>query len=196
MGKINLTYLLSKKEQLNQLDLKKIEQGISLYPYCQTLYLLWAKALFLNDKLSFQQHLSKIALAVGNREVLYFFIYNQTLTSNSLVAEKNTIQYAPVDYFSFVGLNDEPRQKEAVTKKENLIDSFIQNNPTFIPLPKNDNVVAEELDEQDDEAEFFSETLAKVYIKQKHYEKAIKKFEKLSLKYPKKVFTLQTRFVS
>jgi hypothetical protein len=47
----------------------------------------------------------------------------------------------------------------------------------------------EKTDEKDDELDedvFFTETLAKIYIKQKKYEKAYKIIKHLSLNYPKK----------
>ena len=41
--------------------------------------------------------------------------------------------------------------------------------------------------------DLITETLAKIYIEQEKYNKAIKAYEILSLKYPKKVFYLQTK---
>jgi hypothetical protein len=43
------------------------------------------------------------------------------------------------------------------------------------------------------EDSFLTESLAKIYIKQKKYSKALEIIKKLSLKYPEKMFTLQTK---
>ena len=76
---------------------------------------------------------------------------------------------------------------ENAASKSALIDKFILEQPS---LPKGQ---LEEVDDRDLSAEsyqekddLFSETLAKIYIKQKLYEKAITTYIKLSLKYPEK----------
>lgn len=76
---------------------------------------------------------------------------------------------------------------ENAASKNALIDKFILEQPS---LPKGQ---LEEVDDRDLSAEsyqekddLFSETLAKIYIKQKLYEKAITTYIKLSLKYPEK----------
>ena len=191
---INLKYLLENKHQLNASDTLKIEQAISLYPYCQTLYILWAKALYLNDREKFQKNLSFIALAVGDRGKLYHIIHDISPIETDL---EEKLTYVSTDYF--FSEKEETIESQHKTKQDLLIDSFILNNPQIsISLDR------EETDEEDvmaleeeKEEEFFSETLAKVYIKQKHYEKAIKIFEKLSLKYPEKnvYFADQIRFL-
>lgn len=71
--------------------------------------------------------------------------------------------------------------------KHDLIESFIQNDPRII---RNDKVsdkqqtISVERSVQDEG--FMSETLAKIYVKQKLYEKAIGVYEKLRLKNPEK----------
>ncbi|MBN1949820.1 MAG: tetratricopeptide repeat protein [Bacteroidales bacterium] len=67
-----------------------------------------------------------------------------------------------------------------------LIDKFIQENPRILPLEKtatNEDMSAESIKEHES---FFTDTLAKIYIKQGNYAKAIFAYEKLSLKYPEK----------
>jgi len=72
----------------------------------------------------------------------------------------------------------------------NLIDRFIKDNPAFTVKQPVNSDISEKMDNQQDNIgesdEFITETLARIYMKQGLYQKAIKAFEKLSLKYPEK----------
>lgn len=73
----------------------------------------------------------------------------------------------------------------AKKKKFDLIDKFIENNPKIIPKEKIEKVdISESL--KMDKNELMTETLAKVYLEQKKYKKAIQAYKILSLKYPEK----------
>ncbi|GET27521.1 hypothetical protein [Prolixibacter sp. NT017] len=79
---------------------------------------------------------------------------------------------------------EKPEQEEG---KDNLIDKFLETRPTISPARKGDGQqedISERSAEETDE--FMTETLAHIYVKQGYYEKAIKAFQKLSLKYPEK----------
>lgn len=83
---------------------------------------------------------------------------------------------------------DEPRKEQSGSKQMDLIDSFLQNGKGRIVPTKNESrnaidISASSIAESDD---LMTETLANIHIKQKHYQKAILTFEKLSLKYPEK----------
>ena len=82
------------------------------------------------------------------------------------------------------GKGNEPEQKA------NLIDRFIKDNPAFSVTKPLNSGNAEKTEMQQDSVgendEFITETLARIYVKQGLYPKAIKAFEKLSLKYPEK----------
>ena len=71
---------------------------------------------------------------------------------------------------------------------ENLIDKFIEQEPR-ISKPKREEFFSpvqsaeQSLIEND---EIVTETLARVYLEQEHFDKAISAYEKLSLKYPQK----------
>ena len=72
-----------------------------------------------------------------------------------------------------------------------LIDKFIQDDPKmpqFSPdeLPEGLEVVENMVKESSEEHECVTESMAKICIKQKLFDKAIEIYEKLSLKYPEK----------
>ncbi|MAU17507.1 MAG: hypothetical protein CMH46_18425 [Muricauda sp.] len=70
-------------------------------------------------------------------------------------------------------------------KKFELLDKFIENNPKIVPkesLPKINIKESTKINHN----ELMTETLAKVYLEQKKYKKAIQAFKILSLKYPEK----------
>ena len=70
-------------------------------------------------------------------------------------------------------------------KKSDLIDKFIENNPKLTPIEKDAVVPAIETISEDT-SHLMTETLARVYLEQKKYSKAIQAYEILILKYPEK----------
>ncbi len=71
-------------------------------------------------------------------------------------------------------------------KKAALIDKFIETSPRIPPI-KPGIVFSPNLDiNKDDNSYLMTETLAKVYLEQKKYQKAIQAYDILILKYPEK----------
>ncbi|QBZ96696.1 tetratricopeptide repeat protein [Flavobacterium sangjuense] len=70
-------------------------------------------------------------------------------------------------------------------KKLDLIDKFIENNPKITPIAKDATVPVIEVIPEDT-SHLMTETLARVYLEQKKYSKAIQAYEILILKYPEK----------
>ena len=69
-----------------------------------------------------------------------------------------------------------------------LLDKFIESNPKISPISTGPEEHANEpiTQEIDVTETIFTESLAKIYIKQKQYDKAKRIFEKLNLKFPEK----------
>ena len=116
-----------------------------------------------------------------------------------------------VDYSNVLLSNtDQPNdsaQSVPAMKGQDLIDSFLeqtacdspssrQEEPTETSSLTMDEETTMPLEEENEES-FFTETLAKIYIKQQRYEKTREINKKLSLKYPKKnvYFADQIRFL-
>ena len=129
-------------------------------------------------------------------------------SSASTPHHKPTAADATGDYAAFLlQLDDaepaEGKSETASDRSTELIDDFIgkkperiqlQDDPQFKPELQND-----EKDEADDSAEdgYLTMTLAKIYIKQQRYEKALEIIRKVNLNNPKKssYFADQIRFL-
>ncbi|WP_455592365.1 tetratricopeptide repeat protein [Bacteroides sp.] len=133
------------------------------------------------------------------------------------VSGQTDLDYS-TDYTAYLLQSDEEEQpvedNTAVAPKlrgQDLIDGFIEksgiesNLRIMLPdkveeveeeQPQNEEPETSDVEEEEDDS-CFTETLAKIYVKQKRYSKALEIIEKLSLKYPKKnaYFADQIRFL-
>ena len=75
---------------------------------------------------------------------------------------------------------------EEKRKKLELIDKFIESSPKIVPTKSNASPNAYFDLNKEDNAQLMTETLARVYLEQKKYQKAIQAYEILILKYPEK----------
>ena len=83
-------------------------------------------------------------------------------------------------------IEEQKRSPEDKSKKFDLIDKFIQSNPKIAPVQKDtpkQNIAMERTMRPDT---LMTETLARIYLEQKNYKKAIQAYKILSLKYPEK----------
>jgi tetratricopeptide (TPR) repeat protein len=101
------------------------------------------------------------------------------------------IQFSPRETHSFnewLQLSTQKtiiREEKKSLDKFGIIDRFIENNPKIIPVNKDEKIHVDIPKNKVDKS-LMTETLAKVYLEQKKYSKAIKAYEILSLKYPEK----------
>jgi hypothetical protein len=110
------------------------------------------------------------------------FIENKTKTEivdvkKEIEAENNNEKKAETEII------DEEKKKKA-----EIINKFIESNPKIPPIKQTAITPAVQLDSNNEENSYLmTETLARVYLEQKKYTKAIQAYEILILKYPEKI---------
>ncbi|MET3026333.1 tetratricopeptide repeat protein [Flavobacterium sp. UW10123] len=82
----------------------------------------------------------------------------------------------------------EAAKEEERQKKAEIIDKFIETNPKISPIKPGTSAPAVQIEPViEDNSYLMTETLARVYLEQKKYTKAIQAYEILILKYPEKI---------
>lgn len=114
---------------------------------------------------------------------------------------------AATDYMAYLLQTEaeevsQERQEAQPMNRQDLIDDFIGQGARRIILSADPDVDLQtpqltESEENDENEDYFTETLARIYIKQGKYDKAIEIIRRLSLKIPKKnrYFADQIRFL-
>ncbi len=130
--------------------------------------------------------------------------------NNKTENRKPTPANAALDYVSYLLENESEEQKKNIMeitpqlKGQNLIDDFIFKEGGKITLkdaaviePSTIETPTDKDKEKKHDDEYFTETLAKIYIKQGRYFKAMEIIQQLNLNYPKKnaYFADQMRFL-
>jgi hypothetical protein len=128
--------------------------------------------------------------------------------NNEKKTRKPTPADAAVDYVAYLlqTENGNEEDEKPTMKGQDLIDTFLKQENGRILLNKltNDDTQPEVSSEQNDteqkddsEEEYFTETLARIYIRQGRYNKALEIIGRLSRKYPQKntYFADQMRFL-
>ena len=171
---------LQNPAAISQADIYDVEQLYEQYPYCSAIAILYLKALADREDLKFNNKLKKIALSVYSRERLHDIV--------TLKPEKEEVRVAEPKFTPY-SIEDIPTAGDTnLFKGQSLIDKFIETNPKISPIgsePESHTNVPV-MPETDISESIFTESLAKIYIRQKQYDKAKRIFEKLNLKFPEK----------
>jgi len=121
-------------------------------------------------------------------------------------AENATIESSPIstDYASYFLSGNAENEEAPPLQHQDVIDKFLEReaiSPLKINLDRTadgmEGEFPEALSESANDDDFFSETLAKIYLKQERYDKALEIIRKLNLLYPEKnrYFADQIRFL-
>jgi hypothetical protein len=132
------------------------------------------------------------------------FIIEELPVTNNIITSSSKADLLNFEYnINGVINNDlESGEKKTVSKNKSteisisekeisqaeLIDKFILANPRIEPVKDISEVPLANISKQaqDEKGSFITETLARIYIKQEYYSRAIDIYEKLSLKFPEK----------
>ena len=155
----------------------------------------------------------KETASAANRTISLIDNFLDTIPADPAPKEKRRRQPTPadatIDYVAYLietdtTADDRPEtEQKPLLKGQNLIDNFIENDRGKIVLsdtveftPQLDTTNGGNDGKQADEG-YFTETLARIYIKQGRYSKALEIIQQLSLIYPKKnaYFADQIRFL-
>ena len=171
-----------------------ISNILEKYPYFQTAQILYSKALQNTKSIRFKSQLKKAAIYSGDRNLLFDVISQQedsnisknTDIRNLKKEDKKAELHSFLDWISIVQTKKIVRSKKQ--NPDEIINLFLENKPKIKNNTKQRFFNASEnarksIKENND---IITETLAKVYAKQEHFEKAILAYQKLSLKYPQK----------
>ena len=189
-----------------------LENLTQKYPYFSISHILLAKGLLNTDSIRYNRKLKKAAIYSIERKYLFKLITENTYDNKLVVQKKSHTKFSdiknhnprieqklnigtPLDFneneeHSFSEWLSVSKIKKINRKniKDNkdLIDNFIESNPRIIVEKNKFFSPTKAAKDSIQENEFVTETLARVYLEQKHFDKAIEAYKKLSLKYPKK----------
>jgi len=152
---------------------------LNTYPFFQSASAYYLKTLKVQGKESFNELLLKTAILTHNRSILRNWIYEKE--ENKINKKVDKIEkYSFLDWFDVIN-----ESESNLDHKIDLIDKFLKSSPK-LNLDKDYDSKVDIITESKIKDDLITKTLAKIYINQKKYNKAIKAYNILSLKYPKK----------
>jgi tetratricopeptide (TPR) repeat protein len=210
----NLTKHIQNLQQISSKDVIELDCLLQEFPYYQTAQLLITKGLLNTDSIRYNRQLKKAAAYAIDRKQLFKLIIlkkaekttiseiskntEDSLAMGQPLAFNNKEEYSFSEWLAVSKVEKIDRTPKPNTKQ--LIDNFIGKKISISKPKKTDffkpiNVAKESLIENES---IVTPTLAKVYLEQGYYDKAISAYTKLCLKYPEKnsLFANQIKLIN
>jgi hypothetical protein len=185
----------SKQEHHNILD-----EIVKKYPHFHLVQPYFLKSIEHHSPKKFDQMLSHTAIATYDRHLLYEFLETPEINTSKTVAkkekqprERKTENHKKIskelpftEWVTYLRRNQSPEQHNQIDEKFELFDKFLEKKKRIKPQKQKtvmDDLSIKSLASTD---ELMTETLAKVFVKQKKFENALQAYQILSLKYPEK----------
>lgn len=197
MNKKNFIKILQQPENLSEKELSFLEEINHEFPYFQTSKAIYLKSLKENEDIKFKKFLRSTAAYTRDRKILFDLItksqnqnekvyFNKNEITSALLenisSEKEIIQENSfVEWLKISNLKPIDRSNET-----ELIDQFISKKPKLKVEVSEYESSEDTTSDIGDQAGFMTETLAKLYLNQKNYDKAIQSYKILILKFPEK----------
>jgi tetratricopeptide (TPR) repeat protein len=198
MTREQMLHYMENPDQLNEKNLVELKEILDEYPYFQSAHLLYIRNLANEKNFRFANQLKVSAVHATDRTVLYHLLNTQkkekeipnevlpTERQQETEEKKNSIIEASyrlegeIDSEKTLGQLVKDINESAIKNRSELFQNFAKQNI------EEEFFSDEETVESDNSDEFITETLARIYIKQGLYGKAIDAFQRLKLKYPEK----------
>ena len=197
MNKKNFIKILQNPDNLTKKDLSFLDEINREFPYFQISKAIYLKTLKNNDDIKFKKFLSSTAAFSRDRKILFDFIMNGQNQNEKVYFNKNEIstvlientatkdetieENSFVEWLKLSNLKPIDRSNETET-----IDKFISKKPKLKVEVYENESTDDTMDDVSNQASYMTETLAKLYLNQKDFEKAIQSYKILILKFPEK----------
>ena len=167
MNKNFIHKFLFGKSKVGSISDSEINQMIELFPYCETIRKIDILNKYKSESITYKDSLPKASIYSSNRKTLFLMLMKESNQKIfDLIYNRNTrhINGSKQKFHDWLKM-------EVSDNKRNKIEQ-IKKDPISI-----DNNTADDL---------MTETLAKLYLEQGHFEQSIRAYQILRLKYPKK----------
>ena len=197
MNKKNFIKIIQEPNNLSEEEVSFLDEINREFPYFQTSRAIFLKSLSENEDIKFKKFLRSTAAYTRDRSVLFEFVKKSQNQNEKVYFNKNEITTVQSEYKiieeeiieenSFVewlklsNLKPIDRSNETET-----IDKFISEKPKLKVEVNENDLNNDKADNLSNQAGYMTETLAKLYLNQKNYEKAIQSYKILILKFPEK----------
>ena len=206
MNKNEYINILQNPSEINKEQIGFINSLIKDFPFFQSSRAIYLKILKNSENFKYNQELKLTAAYTTDRSILFDFITSNEFQQEKIVFNENELK--------IVELLDKKKEKtkdqivqfkkdemlpfaewltisqfkpiKRNSKKENILNKFIGSNHKIIPSDQIDKNYDQDVVYKNNHNNLMTETLAKLYLSQKNYEKAIQSYKILSLKFPKK----------
>ena len=188
-SKSSLIKILKNPHKISESEALFIDELVAEFPYFQAARAVQLKNHKNLESFQFEKILNETAVHTSDRKILFDFIEQNFISENTSKKNPNTEKSLQktksktfVNWLEQVNLIPIDRSNESLT-----VEKFISKKPKLSFKDIEQPVIQEENESQEINKELLvTETLAKLYVEQENYEKAIQTYKILILKFPEK----------